>query len=205
MSELYDKTEILRPSTASLVLSLCVLAFFVLGLLLSRGESGLTALLVGNDASDALQLQAGQDIQSTINTIFGNQVVGRAVVFGAWAFVGFVTLMSITAIQLTVRNVRQTEAELGYINQDRPRFIHELAEHVLFKLGISLIWGLYMIIFFRFIITFFVAAAYVGIQGDSTAEAYLALLVASIALLLGVHIHVVLARLFAGRVRLWEA
>ena len=204
MSVFRDKAEILTPTTASMMLSLGTIVLLVLVLLITRGESGLTALLVGSNASEALQVQAGQDTQATINTIFGNQLLGRAVVFGAWAFVGFMTLMLITVIQSIISDIRETEAELEYVNQNRQEFVRQLTRKFLFRLGVSVVWGLYTIIFFRFIITFFVAAAYVSIVSSSTVMSYMVLLVAALALALAVHVHVVLARLFAGRVRLWE-
>lgn len=198
-----SKTEVLTVSPSSLLLSVAILFGIGLTLLLSRGQSGLTMVLVGSDTSAVLQATVGQDLRETINTTLSNQFLGRAVVFGAWAFVGMATLIIITAVQTAIYNYKRAEAEMTFVNQDKALFKHDLEQKLLERLGLSIIWGIYTVIFFRFVVTFFVAACFVAIQGDTPASGYLGLLLASALLMLGVHVHVVIARLFAGRVRLW--
>lgn len=199
-----SKTEIVTVSASSLALCLVVLLLITLAVIFSTGgEDLLTNILIGSDASVSLTTTAQTDISGTISQIFGNELLGRTVVFAVWAFIGLMVLTLISGVQTGLRQMREAREEMQYVNQDRNLFKHTLQQRLLFRCGLALAWGLYAFMYLQFCIPFYVASSHIALSGQATATDYAYAFLGAALLLVATHFHVVFARLFRGHVRVW--
>lgn len=205
MNTLYRKTDVLFPSTASFLLVLGVIAVVLASLILSRsGQEQLVVLLLGTDASVTLTQATGLGLSEGVSAVFGNDILGRTVVFVVWAFVGLLAFTLMNAIIGISGGINEAKVAMRSSDRNKRLFEYTLAQQVAWRLAIAVAWTGYTLVFLKFLLPFSVSAAYIALSYTALNSDRL-LAVAALSLLgLGVHGHVVLARLFAARVRLWD-
>ncbi len=206
MGNLINKSEVVTPSIASLALALggVVTAFFIV--IFSRlGNNQFLALLLGQEASASLVEVSSADISARINEAFSNDLLGRAVIFAVWAFVGLCVFIIINVLTSSLVEVKHIEEEMKYVHQQKQARRRELLKTVLFRLIVALVWASLGYVSLRFIIPFLIASGLVAFSSGRVWLDWIILLMAVAAMLFAMHLHTIFARLFVGRVRLWAA
>lgn len=198
------KLEVFAVSAGSFSFSLVVTFILLVSAVLTKLQgTELVRLLVGREASTALLQSSEESIVSSINSVLGHDLLGRAVVFGVWMLIGLLAYVVISAFQRAAASVKYVETELNASNVDKTGLKSGLLRDVLIRGGIAVLWSLVALLWLHIVVPFFVAAIYV-LFGDSVSVTDGAIALAAIALMiLSLHIHVVLTRLLAGRMRLF--
>ncbi len=204
MSQDVHKSDVLTPSVASV-------AFCSFGLLLSLffivlprlGGDAILGLIFGRDASATLINSSKESYGPLFERLLSNDLFGRAVVFGVWAFVGLCAFVLVSFVIGVFNNVEEEREELGYVHQNRSALIKENISILGFRLGMALVWAGFLVLWIRYVLSYFTVTGFVAFGAGSLAD-WGVFLLACMVLFLALHIQVVLARLIAGRTRIWQ-
>jgi hypothetical protein len=198
------KSEVLTASVASFSFTMLGTLLMLVGTILSKVRGGeLVSILVGSDASLSLLRSSEENILTSVDRALSNNLLGRSVVFVVWMFVGLVVFAVISGIQRGITDVREIETELESANVDKPKFIHTLLRDVSFRIGIAVGWALFTLLCLQLIMPFFVASVFTLFGLSVSLVDIVLALAGTTTVFLCLHAHVILARLFAGRVRLF--
>ncbi len=202
--QLVRKLDVFTVSVGSLVfiifLTICITASALITNL-SNGE--LIGLLIGQEPSATLLEVSQSEFNSTADAVLSNDLLGRSVVFGLWMLVGLLVFVAINVISKAIGDVKEIETEIQSEIVDRKVLLTGIARDALFRLGIAVLWSGFMVISLQYILPFFVAALYVYIGPFGGMLDGLITALAMLVVLVSLHLHVVLARLVVGRIRLF--
>lgn len=205
MSKDVHPADVLTPTAASVGLCLVGFAAALFFIVLPRlGGDTILGLIFGKDASLSLIDSSKENYGPMIEALLGNDLLGRAVVFGLWAFVGLCTFVLITTAMSFIGVVDEQRREANYIHGNKDSLIHNDLVTVAFRLGIAALWALSLVIFIRYVLSYFAVTGFVAFGGNGTPTDWLIFAVAGFMVCLGLHVQVVFARLFAGKTRLWN-
>lgn len=135
--------------------------------------------------------------------MLSNNALGRATVFALWMLVGLLVYTLISIVQKAATRVKEIEEDLESVHVDRAQFISDLLRDVLLRTGVAFGWAVFALLSFQLILPFFVSAIYVVFGPYASLPDFLLALTAVLVVLISLHIHVVFARLFVGRIRLF--
>lgn len=204
MIQLVRKLDVFTVSVGSLVfiifLTVCITASAIITSL-NNGE--LIGFLIGQEPSAALLEVSRSEFNSTADTVLGNDLLGRSAVFGLWMLVGLLVFVAINVVSKAIGDVKEIETEIQADIVDRKVLLTGIARDALFRLGIAVLWAGFMVISLQYILPFFVAALYVYIGPFGGMLDGLITVFAMSVVLMSLHLHVVLARLVVGRIRLF--
>lgn len=204
MSEDIRKTDVLTPTAASVGLCLLGLwaAFFFI-ILPRLGGDAILGLVFGKDASLSLINSSKDSYGPLLEALLSNDLLGRAVVFGVWAFVGLCTFVIVTTVMNFIGSVKEQTDELGYVHQNKGLLVHNDVIIIVYRLGIALLWAGFLVFWIRFVLSYFAVTGFVAL-GQGGLEDWGIFLVAAIILFVTLHIQVVFTRLFVGKTRVWD-
>lgn len=204
MSEDIKKTDVLTPSAASVGVCLAGVGLALFFIVLPRlGGDALFGLVFGKDASLSLIQSSKESYGPLIENLLSNDLLGRAVVFGVWAFVGLCAFVLVTSAASLISTVSEQQQEMNYVHQNRSSLLRHDVETVLLRLGIAALWGGFVVIFVRFVLSYFAITGFVAL-GEGKAADWGIFVVAAAIMFLALHVQIVLARLLVGRTRIWE-
>lgn len=204
MSEDIHKTDVLTPSATSVAICLAGVSLALFFIVLPRlGGDAILGLVFGKDASLSLIQSSKDSYGPMLENLLSNDLLGRAVVFGVWAFVGLCAFILVTSTASLISTIAEQKQEMEYIHQNRSSLLRHDVETVLLRLGIAALWGGFVIIFVRFVLSYFAITGFVAL-GEGKPTDWGIFVVASAILFLALHVQVVFARLLVGRTRIWE-
>ena len=203
MSTDVHNIDVLTPSAASVGFCVGGLAFAMFFIVLTRiGGDTLLGLVFGKEASLTLINSSKESYGPMIEALLGNDLLGRAVVFGLWAFVGLCTFIIVTKLDSLIGTVKEQTDEMDYVHQNKDSLLRHDAISVVYRLGIAALWAVFLVICIRYVLSYFAVTGFVAFgQGELVDWGIFA--VASVLLFTVLHLQVVFARLFAGKTRLW--
>ncbi len=205
MSQDVHPVDVLTTSVASVafcITGLGVALFFVV--LPSLGGDAFLHLLFGEDASLSLINSSKESYGPLIEKLLGNDLLGRAVVFGLWAFVGLCTFILITTVGSIFGTIERQGREIGYVHKDKDSVVRQDIVTVVYRLVIAALWAGFIVICLRYVLSYFAVTGFVALGGSGSNIDLLVFTAAAAILYLVLHIQVIFARLFAGKTRLWN-
>lgn len=206
MSQDVRKLDVLTPSTTSVGFSAFGLMVGLFFIILPRlGGDAFLSILFGADASQSLIESSKESYGPLVDQLLSSDLLGRAVVFGLWAFVGLCTFVLITTVMGIVTTVEEQTREMGYIHQRRDTLIRNDLISVAYRMGIAALWASFITISIRFVLSYFTATGFVALGGNGQITDWLIFGAASIILGVSFHIQIVFARLLLGRTRVWTS
>lgn len=118
-----------------------------------------------------------------------------------WVLIGLVLYLFAINIIRAIRNQLELNQELSYVHVNRRKLIWTAVEHFMIRLIIVLIWVSYTLFFFRTIVPYCGTAA---LAGSGEASIWLSagfVLTSILVMVVAVHIHTILLRLFLFKPR----
>ena len=204
MSQDVHTSDVLTPSAASVGACTAGVALALFFIVLPRlGGDTLLGLVFGKDASLSLINSSKENYGPLIETLLNNDLLGRAVVFGVWAFVGLCTFILVNFIIGVVSTVEEQTRELDYVHQNRSQLLRSNLVTVAYRIGIAALWALFLVVWIRFGLSYFAVTGFVALGAGDLAD-WGIFAVAALILFLALHIQIVLARLLVGRTRIWQ-
>lgn len=198
------KTEILTVSYASFAFCLTSIFLLVVVAIISKlGSDGLIELLLGTETSANILNASKHDIGSSVEAILANEWLGRTVVMGLWMFVGLLVITAISVFQTGAHDIKEIEEELDSENIDKKRLLSEIGRDVVFRIFVSLTWVGWMYVTLQLVIPYLMSAVFVIAGSPKEWDNWLYFAVGIVAAYAVFHVHVVFARLFVGKVRLF--
>ncbi len=205
MSEDVRKSDVLTPSAASVGACAFGLATALFFIVLPRlGGDAFLGLVFGKDANLSLINSSKENYGPLVDQLLSNDLLGRAVVFGLWAFVGLCTFVLITTIMGILGTVEEQTREMGYIHQNKDSLLRNDLITVVYRLGIAALWAGFLVLWLRFVLSYFAVTGFVAF-GQGAAGDWVIFTIASAILFISLHIQVVFTRLFVGKTRVWES
>lgn len=123
--------------------------------------------------------------------------------FAFWAFVGMISYYVVNMMIKILKEVREYNAELSYVNARRDAIIKITLEYFLFKAVMILIWLLFTDYFFRRLVPLCILAAHASTLDLISLAGISAFLTSFIVMAISMHLHTVLLRLVVGRPRVF--
>ena len=204
MSKDVHPSDVLTPSAASVGFCIAGLIIAVFFIVLPRlGGDAFLSLLFGKDASLSLINSSKENYGPLIEQLLSNDLLGRAVVFGLWAFVGLCTFVLITTITSFFETVEEQGREMSYIHTNKESLLRNNFLTVAYRIGIAALWAVFISLCIRYVLSYFAVTGFVALGGSGGAADWLIFLVAAAILYVSLHIQVIFARLLAGRTRIW--
>ncbi len=205
MTSIIKKSDVVSVSVGSFAFCMFGTLTLLLGAIITKVRGGqLVSVLLGNDASVSL-VQASQDsVLTRVGQALSNDTLGRTVVFMSWTFAGLMVYALISATRGATRQLRDINTQMHMIHQDRASFSRTLWREMAFRFGVSLAWVIYTLFCLHLLLPFFFAAIAIVFGGGAQTLDWLMLLAATAIIFLSLHGHVILARMFFGRVRLFS-
>lgn len=204
MSEDVHPIDVLTPTVASVGFCLAGLAVALFFIVLPRlGGDAILGLIFGKDASLSLINSSKESYGPMIESLLGNDLLGRAVVFGLWAFVGLCTFVLITTAMSFIGAADEQRREMTYVHGSKGSLIRNDLISVVYRVGIAALWAGTLVIFIRYILSYFAVTGFVAFGGGSLVD-WVLFGVASSMVCVFMHVQVVFARLIVGKTRLWN-
>lgn len=190
-----------KPSWLSGLVIVLVSLGLILGTVLSvqYQESSLRLLRAENTQPHTLSTG-----YKTIDTNFStNTAIGYIPLFIFWAGIGLIVYSFTMAAVNAVRNAAELEAETHYVNVNRQALLLHAAERVILRFVVLVAWLLYIKFTLHVILPYALAVAYAA-TGSIGYLASVGYILWGISLLcIGLHLHIILMRLFVLRPRLF--
>ncbi len=206
MSTDVRKIDVISPSVASVAFSAFGLLGVIFFIIIPRlGGDAFLSLMFGADASQSLIESSKENYGPLLDQLFSNDLLGRAIVFGLWAFVGLCTFVLITTIMGIVTTVEEQTRELGYIHQNKDTLIRDDLVSVAYRMGIAALWATFITISIRYILSYFAVTGFVALGGNGHITDWLLFGLAAIIFGISLHVQIVFARLLLGRTRIWTS
>lgn len=203
MRKLINNTDVLLPTASSVGACLLVVAVVLFAIVLPRlGGDALLGFVFGQDASQSLLNSSKEHYGPLLESLLSNDLLGRAVVFGLWMFVGLCTFTLIMFLSSSFGAIEADKAELSYVHQNKELLIRSKLTALGFRFTVALLWAIFIAVVIRFVISYFAVTGFVAF-GDGGPADWGLFAIASVMLAIATHIQVVFARLIAGKTRLW--
>ena len=138
--------------------------------------------------------------QSANNLLNGESAFSNAPLALFWAMVGIGVYALVSSLMTLIRSVNEVEEEAHYVNLQKDKFIRDTLIHLFSRLLAVLGLWLAAFLIVKYLLPYVLAAAHLAGIGHSWQNAILA----AIALWLGLHIVVILARLVTLRTRIFS-
>lgn len=146
----------------------------------------------------------GEDYEYISEDFEQNAVLDRAPVMVFWMFVGTLVYFLVTGIAGAIANVNEIGQELHYMHVRRKQLLKEVYIKSALRFCVLGIWLGFIILFFRVLLPYCLAAAHVGAGSIATVSGSAYILLALIVLVICLHIHVVMLRLVVLRPRIFS-
>lgn len=204
MSQNVNKVDVITPSAASIGFSVFGIFVGIFFIILPRlGGDAFLSLMFGSDASQSLIDSSKDSYGPLIKQLLSSDLLGRAVVFGLWAFVGLCTFVLITSVMGIITTVEEQTKEMGYIHQRKDTLIRDDLVSVAYRMLIAAFWATFITISIRYVLSYFTVTGFVALGGNGHVSDWLIFGLASIIFGVSLHIQIVFARLLLGRTRIW--
>lgn len=213
-------TQLIRPSSLSGLACLIISLLTVCGVVVALNfqGSGFRQDLLGYQQQQAeeaerkaqeAQLDPFADVSLTgdygqINDNFANSNVVRNIpVMVFWMFVGTLVYFIVTGITGALGDAKAIGDELNYVHVRRKELLHEVYVKSAIRLATLVFWLLYIVVFFRIILPYVLAAAQIAAGDVMAPQAWPYLLLSFVILTLSLHLHIVMLRLTLLRPRVF--
>lgn len=133
-----------------------------------------------------------------------NNMLDKIPVMVFWMFVGTLVYFLVTGIAGAISSAGEINNELHYVHVHRKALLREVYIKTTIRLVILGLWLGYIILFFKFLLPYVIAAAHVGAGNITTFMGILYALLAMFILAVSLHMHVIMVRLVALRPRLFS-
>jgi len=147
----------------------------------------------------------GFDYQAITNHLAQNQLISNLPLFLFWAALGVVVYLLATGLWSGLANAEELREELDYVNAPRQWILRTILIHLTVRLMVLVLWVIYLQIFLRILLPYALAAAHVAATSLLSFSGIGYALLALVAGLLAIHVHVVLLRLLLLKVRVFGA
>jgi len=144
------------PTASSLAvctLGVVVAIFFVV--LPRLGADVFLKLLLGTETNFDLIASSKDDYAPVFQQLLSNDLVGRAVVFGAWMFIGLCAFIILMSLVTVIGTVEEEKRELGYLHQQKASLLRNHLVTLAFKIIVAAIWAAFAAVCLRFVLSFF--------------------------------------------------
>lgn len=197
--------SLLVPSVMSGVL--CVLASLSLvgaiAVLTNYQGSSLQQELLQTQARSANE-NIAEDYEYISEDFEQNAVLDKAPIMLFWMFVGTLVYFLVTGIAGAIASVSNLGEELHYMHVKRKRLLRDVYLKSAIRFCVLGLWLGFIVIFFRLLLPYCLAAAHVGAGSITTPTGVVYLLLAALVLTLCLHVHVVMLRLVVLRPRIFS-
>ncbi len=204
MSQDVHKVDVIKPSTASIgfsAIGIFVVIFFII--IPRLGGDAFLSLMFGNDASQSLIDSSKDSYGPLIKQLLSSDILGRAVVFGLWAFVGLCTFVLITSAMGIITTFEEQTKEMGYIHQSKATLIRNDLVSIAYRMLVAALWATFITVSIRYVLSYFAVTGFVALGGHGQVTDWLIFGLAAILFGVSLHIQIVFARLLLGRTRVW--
>ena len=222
--------KLLRPSTLSTLVCLLISLFVVAGVAVmvnyrgssfeqdllgfqqrqereKQDESAPTEEVVfidENGVEFVATVSLADDYQQINDSFANNSIVRNIPVMVFWMFVGVLVYFIVTGIAGALASAKAIDDELHYVNTSRKALLKEVYIKTGIRLATLIVWLLYIMLFFRVILPYVLAAANIGGSDILSIRAVPYTLLAFAVLAIALHLHLMLLRLVMLRPRLFS-
>jgi hypothetical protein len=195
---------LLTPSLSSSVLVTAVTGLVLAGAAFSyAAKSGqLYQYLFGPGSSAALIESSRSSVEAFGNTVFGNDALNRILFFVFWMVIGLLSYLLMTGLGAGLSSAHDLLHELH--ETDKKSFLAKrVKRQVALRAATAGLWFIYVIFFFTILLPFAILAGRIAAGDLVSPTGPLYALISIVVLWLSLHLHIVLARLFMLRPRLF--
>lgn len=196
---------LLQPSAFSLVASLSLTTIILVSSVLSysRQNDFLIRLLHGSDGVVSGFEQSKSFIDEMNHLIFGNSILNNVLFFVFWICLGLMSYFVVSFIGQSYETITKHVEKMKYVNAQPKKAVHSLVQRLAVKSVVLIVWLLYCFLFLRFFVPFSILSTRVGLSELPSGQGVLFLIVAYLVLLVCIHLHAILLRLFMLRLRVF--
>jgi hypothetical protein len=205
MHPLKNIKALLQPTLASFAIALVLSVLAVgSGLWFSDLRSGVlfNTLAFGSNAPAGTITTTQTTLAQFNDRVFGNPLLNKILFYSVWLFIGCLVYMVVTAIISFGSESVETVEELNYIHARRAQLERVFLSRLTIRIAAIGLEIAYCVAFVKLILPYSIYAVHVAINQTYLLNSVLYIAGATVALLIGWHIHVVLLRLIALRTRL---
>lgn len=152
-----------------------------------------------NTSAPALTLP-GQSPPGTDN----NSLQNTWPLLGFWMVIGLVVYFVVESAAHAMGEAAEIKKELKYVHVRRDTLLRSTLSSVTLRFLAAVVWLLLIEVFFKRVIPYSITAAHASASDPLSLNAFLYALLSFVMVVLGLHLQVILARLCAGRARLFS-
>lgn len=187
---------VLSPSIFSgIVMAVVAVATVFITFEATYGSTG--ALQQGLFAAHSLSAPTYHQITDSLAQ---SPVVSNAPLFLLWAAVGLIIYLFAVNIIAALGNGVQIEEQLSYVNSQRTKLIRYEIGIMLIRVGVLLVWLLYLQLFVRLLLPYALSVVSAA-RLDSLPAEVGQIILATVGLFVGLHLHLVFLRLLLLKTR----
>lgn len=167
------------------------------------GSGALYDVIFGHGTPYDLIQNSHDSVAAVNKTVLGNSVLNNILFFAFWMMIGLFVYVTIATLSHSVAETEESLESMHYVHARKKIIQQNILLRWSVRIGGVLAGLIYSWVFFSFLLPFSILASRVALGSLSTIIGWLYLILASIVLVMGLHIFVILIRIISLRPRVF--